>query len=158
MNRESLISMAFILPIMMSMPAIAEEKGHSPKINSAKKIVTEFFDLAYIQRLPTEAAIKYISSEKYTQHNPTGKDGREAFINGFGKYIKESNYTYAIKRIIAEDDLVVIHSQGFVNPNDAKDLGEAVIDIYRVEKDKIVEHWDVIQLVPEKSANKNTMF
>jgi predicted SnoaL-like aldol condensation-catalyzing enzyme len=123
-----------------------------------KQIVTEFFDLAFVQRHPTEAAMNYISPDKYIQHNPDGKDGRDTFIKGFAAYVEKSKYQAVIKRVIAEGDMVVVHSHGFNDPGDSKDRGEASVDIFRVENGKIVEHWDVIQPVPVKSNNSNTMF
>lgn len=55
-----------------------------------KKIVTEFFTSAFVDRQPKEAALRYVSPDKYTQHNPNGKDGRESFINGFAKYVEST--------------------------------------------------------------------
>jgi predicted SnoaL-like aldol condensation-catalyzing enzyme len=123
-----------------------------------KKIVVDFYDLAFTQRKPTEAALKYISPTTYIQHNPEGKDGRDAFINGFAKYVENGSLKCVIKRAIAEKDMVVIHSHCLENPSDPKERGQAVVDIFRVQGQKIVEHWDVAQPIPEKSANANSMF
>jgi predicted SnoaL-like aldol condensation-catalyzing enzyme len=60
-----------------------------------------------------------------------------------------------IKRVIAEGDLVVLHVH---SRNTLSDRGRAVVDIFRVADGKIIEHWDVIQAVPAKSQNPNTMF
>lgn len=67
----------------------------------------------------------------------------------------ESDYSCELKRAIAEDDLVVIHSHC---KESATDIGAALVDIFRVENGLIVEHWDVEQAIPEKSANNNSMF
>jgi predicted SnoaL-like aldol condensation-catalyzing enzyme len=120
-----------------------------------QKIVTAFFTTAFVDRQPREAAMRYISPDKYIQHNPNGKDGRESFINGFAKYVESTSYRCEIKRVIAERDLVAVHSHCKEKPDDR---GNAVVDIFRVENDLIVEHWDVMQAVPESPKNANTMF
>ena len=60
-----------------------------------------------------------------------------------------------IKKAIAEKNLVVLHVHSTENDTDRE---RAIIDIFRVENGKIVEHWDVIQNIPEQSKNSNTMF
>ncbi|MBI4387067.1 MAG: nuclear transport factor 2 family protein [Elusimicrobia bacterium] len=72
-----------------------------------------------------------------------------------GYYSKHPDAFVEIKRMIADGDLVAVHV--FSRRNQA-DRGNAVVDIFRLEKGKIVEHWDVAQSIPEKSANDNTMF
>ena len=61
-----------------------------------------------------------------------------------------------IKRVFADGDYVILHSHWHGLSD--KPRGEAVVDIFRWEDGKVVEHWDVIQPVPEKAANNNTMF
>ena len=51
---------------------------------------------------------------------------------------------------------VILHSHWHGLSDDSR--GEAVVDIYRSENGKVVEHWDVIQPIPETAANNNTMF
>ena len=120
-----------------------------------KRTVREWNDLAINQRKPEEAVAKYLGPH-YRQHNPGAGDGPEPFIAA----VKGLTKTFPAlrmepKRIIAEDDYVVLHSHLILKPGDR---GRAVVDIFRFENGKIVEHWDVVQEVPETSANENTMF
>ena len=94
--------------------------------------------------------------ETYIQHNPHAPDGAEALFSFMTPFF-EANPDLAIdvKRVAAEGDLVWIHYNNKPTP-DA--LGLAVVDILRMEDGKFVEHWDVVQPVPETSANENTMF
>lgn len=120
-----------------------------------KKIVRDFYETAFVKHLPGKAMNDYVGSH-YTQHNPHVKDGPEPFIAYFTEFYKRNpSATTEIKHMIAEEDLVVVHAHSRAN---AKDLGYAAIDIFRIENGKIVEHWDAVQPVAEKSANSNTMF
>lgn len=124
-------------------------------VNENKRLVMQFYDLAFLKHQPAEAAKRYLGT-KYTQHNPRVPDGPEVFAQFFEGFFKQNpTASSAVKRVIAEDDLVAIHSHSKIG---AEDRGRAIIDIFRVEGGKIVEHWDVIQAVPETSANQNSMF
>ncbi|MBA2406292.1 MAG: ester cyclase [Bdellovibrionales bacterium] len=126
-----------------------------PVQDKNKKIVTEFYEMAFNQHKPTEAAKKYIGN-KYIQHNPHVPNGAPAFYTYFEGYFKQNPKSHVkIVRALADGDLVALHLN---SKKDEADRGLAVIDIFRVEDGKIVEHWDVVQEVPEKSANTNTMF
>ena len=125
------------------------------QLETNKRIVREWHDLAIDQRKPEEAVAKYLGPH-YRQHNPGAADGPEPFIaivKRFAQIFPELRMEP--KRIIAEGDLVVLHSHLILKPGDR---GSAVVDIFRLENGKIVEHWDVVQEVPETSANNNTMF
>ena len=116
-----------------------------------------FYDLAFNQHKVQEATDRYVGKE-YLQHNPTVADGGQAFVDAFVPFLKQNPKSRAsIKRVIAEGDLVALHVHSQLSPEDA---GEAVVDIFRFDKDgKIVEHWDVIQAVPkEKTASGRSMF
>lgn len=123
-----------------------------------KEVVSAFADLAFVQGKAATAARQYISADKYIQHNPQAPDGREAFIHGFAAFVEKSGYRCVVKRVLADADVVAVHSHCKQRPADARERGAAVVDIFRVENELIVEHWDVEQAVPAKAANKNTMF
>ncbi|MGW0822137.1 nuclear transport factor 2 family protein [Streptomyces sp. NPDC002845] len=119
-----------------------------------QKLVTKAFDQLLVKK-DLSAIDKYWGSE-YHQHNPTIADGVEGVKAGLGAYFEQfPQLKVDPKRIIAEGDLVAVHSH-FVNAPGER--GQAIIDLFRVRHGKIVEHWDVIQDVPETSANDNTMF
>jgi predicted SnoaL-like aldol condensation-catalyzing enzyme len=134
---------------------LMQELELDPQLEQNKQVVREWNDLAIDQRRPDEAVARHLGSH-YRQHNPGAADGPEPFIN-FVKWFAQTypDYRWESKRIIAEGDHVVLHSHLIREPGDR---GMAVVDIFRLEDGKIVEHWDVVQEIPETAANDNTMF
>lgn len=123
--------------------------------NANERIVIDFYNLAFNEHKPAEAAQRYIGAT-YIQHNPLVPNGASPFVGYFSDFFKtHPAAALDMVRVISEGDLVVVHSKFTTGP---EDRGEAIIDIFRIADGKIVEHWDVIQPVPEHSANGNTMF
>jgi predicted SnoaL-like aldol condensation-catalyzing enzyme len=132
-------------------PAIA---GNTAQEEANKKVVLDFYDKALNQK-DFEAAAKHFGP-RYIQHNPLAADG----IEGFKKFIefrreKFPNTKSEIKRALADGEMVILHVHSIREPGER---GVAIVDIFRLDNGKIVEHWDVIQPIPEKAANDNTMF
>ena len=121
----------------------------------AKRVVLDFFDLAFVNREPEQARDRYLGAT-YTQHNPTAPDGVEIFPTLIGGLFAQApEASFHLKRAVTENDTVVLHYNVKMFPDD---LGQAVVDIFRVEDGRIVEHWDVMQPVPAEANNDNGMF
>ncbi|OLM00622.1 putative membrane protein [Pseudonocardia sp. Ae406_Ps2] len=116
------------------------------------KLVTDFYTQAFVHRDVAGASQTYVA-ENYIQHNPQVPNGRAAFVDTMGPYVKDSGVTFRIGRVVAEGDIVVVHAES--TEKDGK--RSAVADFFRVEGGKIVEHWDVIQAIPGDTANGNPM-
>src|SRR6202050_1163970 len=102
-------------------------------------------------------AFRIYAGAVYRQHNPLIGDGME----GLRKFVAwmRANRPDAhgeIKRVFADGDYVILHSHWHGLSDSPR--GEAVVDIFRLENGKMVEHWDVIQPIPDTAANNNTMF
>jgi predicted SnoaL-like aldol condensation-catalyzing enzyme len=124
--------------------------------NTNNEIVTKFYNEAFING-NINNAVKFLH-HSYIQHNPKVKSGKAGFIEVFEDF-DPSKYHFEIKRTIAEGELVMLHVHvRNVSKVDNKDLGRAVIDIFRVKGGLITEHWDVSQKIPEITVHKNTMF
>ena len=127
----------------------------SNDLQQNKRNAQAFYDLMFNQCRPREAIEKH-AGDVYIQHNPEVGEGKEAFIDYFERMAAEyPEKKVHFKRSIAESDLVVLHCHQ-VWPGGHEYAG---IDIFRFDDTgKVVEHWDVLQVIPETSKNDNMMF
>jgi len=137
-----------LFALMLVSPAFAADT------EANKKTVLEFYE-AGLNKKDFEAASKYFGP-KYIQHNPGAPDGTEGF-KAFVNFLKEKfpNSHSEIKKVFADGDFVVLHVHAVREPGMR---GRAIVDIFRLEDGKIVEHWDVAQDIPEKMPHNNGMF
>jgi len=138
----------------LAFTAVAASAADAQQQEQNKKAVVEFYDKAINQK-DFEAASKYLGSH-YTQHNPNAADGPER-LKAFLQFLKEKfpASRSEIKRVLADGDYVILHVHAVREPGTR---GNAIIDMFKLENGKIVEHWDVVQPIPEKATNTNGMF
>jgi predicted SnoaL-like aldol condensation-catalyzing enzyme len=128
--------------------------GNPAQLEQNKRTVLDFYDKGLNQK-DFEAASRYFG-DRYVQHNPNAADGPAGF-KGFLQFLKDKfpQSRSEVKRAFAEGDYVIVHVHAVREPGTR---GSAIVDIFRLENGKIVEHWDVVQPIPEKAANANGMF
>lgn len=134
--------------------ASLSDAENTNKQRSNKQNVVAFYN-AVVNQKNFDLAAPYLGNY-YTQHNPTAADG----IQGLKNFITFLNTNYPlshseIKKVFADHNYVILHVHSMREPDT---LGRAIVDIFRLENGKIVEHWDVIENIPTNSANLNGMF
>jgi predicted SnoaL-like aldol condensation-catalyzing enzyme len=134
--------------------APSAQAADAQQMEANKKAVVEFYEKGLNQK-DFDAAAKYLGA-RYVQHNPSAADGAEGF-RGFLQFLRDKfpNSHSEIKRVFADGDFVILHVHAVREPGTR---GVAIVDIFKLENGKIVEHWDVRQEIPEQAANANTMF
>lgn len=119
-----------------------------------RKVLLDFIDLFYRQRKVRSAFERHVAPE-YVQHNPNILDGREAAITALEPLFGSPDASFDIQRVLVDGEFGAIHLRG---RRSQAVLGAAVVDLYRFHAGKIVEHWDVLQPVPESALNPHPMF
>ncbi|WP_315139801.1 nuclear transport factor 2 family protein [Achromobacter marplatensis] len=127
----------------------------SPEQEAANKAAVLAFYEKGLNQKDADAALKYVG-DRYVQHNPNAADGPEGFRQ-FVAFLRDKfpKSHSEIKRVFTDGDYVILHVHAVREPGTR---GNAIIDIFRLEQGKIVEHWDAVQPIPEQSANTNGMF
>ncbi|MCP5146088.1 MAG: ester cyclase [Gammaproteobacteria bacterium] len=121
-----------------------------------KQIAIEFYNAALNEK--DWEKTRSMIGDRYVQHNLNAADGPEG-LHAHIEFLKKDfpNNRGDIKHALADGDLVALHIHNRRSP---EMRGNAVVDIFRIENGKVVEHWDVVQAIPEpaKAKNDNTMF
>jgi predicted SnoaL-like aldol condensation-catalyzing enzyme len=119
-----------------------------------RETVLKFYE-AGLNRKDAEAALQYVG-KRYVQHNPNAADGPDGFRK-FVAFLREKypNSHSEIVSSFVDGNFVILHVHAVREPGT---LGNAIVDIFKLEDGKIVEHWDVTQAIPEKTASGNAMF
>lgn len=150
---------AWLAACMLAVPAAQALAAQGPAVGRAqqeanRKAVLAFYEKGLNQK-DADAALAYVGKE-YIQHNPGAADGRE----GFRKFIAFLKDKYPqshseIMQSFTDGNYVILHVHAVREPGTR---GNAIVDIFRLDHGKIVEHWDVTQAIPEKTVSGNSMF
>lgn len=113
----------------------------------------QFADLMY-RRGDVRAAFDSYVAPQYVQHNPGLPDGRDVARDALAEKFADPAFSIEVMRMIVDGDICALHLRVCRDGHSRA----AIVDIYRADARRIVEHWDVIQPWPATSANDHPMF
>lgn len=147
---RAVIAASLLLALATVQPALAADAQQEAN----RQTVLSFYEKGLNQK-DADAALAHVG-DRYVQHNPNAADGPDGFRKFIG-FLREKfpNSKSEIKRSFVDGDYVILHVHAVREPGTR---GSAIVDIFKLENGKIVEHWDVVQPIPDNPANNNTMF
>jgi len=153
MNKHFIVAAAAVVALLGA-PTASWSRDYTAQEEANRQAVLAFYEKGLNQK-DADAALKHVG-DRYVQHNPNAADGPEGFRK-FIAFLREKwpNSRSEIKRSFVDGDFVTLHVHAVREPGTR---GIAIVDIFKLENGKIVEHWDVTQPVPETAANTNSMF
>jgi predicted SnoaL-like aldol condensation-catalyzing enzyme len=134
------------------MISYTDSEDHATRTAATRAVITGFARLFYLER-DVRRAFETFVAPGYIQHNPGIADGRDAAIAALTPMFSDPDFHADLKRVLADGDYGVIHLRGYRGDQ----RGGAVVDLYRVDGGRIVEHWDVIQPIPETARNDHPL-
>jgi predicted SnoaL-like aldol condensation-catalyzing enzyme len=120
-------------------------------VSTNKDVVSRFYDEVFIRH--DMSRIDDYMRDDYIQHNGDCPQGKAGFLDFFATiFAAVPDFSYTLKKIVADDDIVVTYSSTTGTHTGGEWLGQTatgaklnfdVVDIFRMEDGKIAEHWDV---------------
>ena len=122
----------------------------------ARRIVLEYMEMGQQPGRLIEAIETYVA-EDFVQHCgriPPGRQGLIDYLSQRAGVRAADNRKSELARVIADGDMVLTHRRV---TSDSDPRGTVFADLFRVRSGKVIEHWDVVQPIPEFSASGRSM-
>jgi predicted SnoaL-like aldol condensation-catalyzing enzyme len=146
------LSMVLVPACLLS--ACATQAARCGPEEANRRLVADFVHVFYEERDVRRAFEQYVSAD-YIQHNPNIPDGREAAIAALTPLFSRKEVELQVRHVVVDGDMAVVHL--FAREGTAA-RGAAVADVFRLSHGRIVEHWDILQAIPENPINPHPMF
>lgn len=114
-----------------------------------REVIHDFVTILYEGREPRAAFEKYVD-EGYIQHNPVIADGRENALRWLEPVFAKADAEIQVRRVTVDGEFATVQIVGRMGSDDP---GSAIINIFRLDDGMIVEHWDVTQALPARTAS-----
>ncbi|AIV08348.1 putative membrane protein [Vibrio harveyi] len=132
--------------LIIDLPSLQKTNWSEQEVENAE-LITDF-----VQNLMNNHNFSYIlehyNDSSYVQHNRNLPDKVTGLVNFLEEFVEDyPDYAYDVKHIYVDGDYVIFHSHATLDREDRGNdqKGMNIIDTWRIEDGRIVEHWDSIQ-------------